>query len=110
MEEVAAACQIEVDQVEDVYPCAPLQEGIMALSNVEQGAYVAECVIPVPDAIRARVAWKALVAVTPVLRTRIVQTDQWGCVQVVVREQADVATRVSLDDYLTRIQQDRPEG
>lgn len=105
VEEVAAACQIDVDAIEDIYPCAPLQEGLMALSNVERGAYVAECVIPVPDAERAVAAWKALVATTPVLRTRITQLDQWGSVQVVVKEEAEIAAANNLDDYLTEARQ-----
>ncbi|KAK0637963.1 Nonribosomal peptide synthetase easA, partial [Lasiodiplodia hormozganensis] len=105
VEEVAAACQIDADAIEDIYPCAPLQEGLMALSNVERGAYVAECVIPVPDSERAVAAWKALVATTPVLRTRITQLDQWGSVQVVVKEQAEIVTGNNLDDYLREARQ-----
>ncbi|KAF9629001.1 AMP-dependent synthetase/ligase [Lasiodiplodia theobromae] len=105
VEEVAAACQIDADAIEDIYPCAPLQEGLMALSNVERGAYVAECVIPVPDAERAVAAWKSLVATTPVLRTRITQLDQWGSVQVVVKEQAEIVTGNNLDAYLREARQ-----
>ncbi|GME46856.1 AMP-dependent synthetase/ligase [Neofusicoccum parvum] len=101
VEEVAAACQIDKELIEDIYPCAPLQEGLMALSNVEQGAYVAECVVRVPDAERTEGAWKSLVAMTPVLRTRIVQTDQWGSLQVVVREDAKFQYGQNLNHYLT---------
>ncbi|EOD43361.1 putative nonribosomal peptide protein [Neofusicoccum parvum UCRNP2] len=101
VEEVAAACQIDKELIEDIYPCAPLQEGLMALSNVEQGAYVAECVVRVPDAEKTEVAWKSLVAMTPVLRTRIVQTDQWGSLQVAVREDAKFQYGQNLNHYLT---------
>ncbi|KAF2089766.1 hypothetical protein K490DRAFT_15654, partial [Saccharata proteae CBS 121410] len=40
VDSVAAACQIDPGLVEDVYPCTPLQEGLMALSNMEHGAYI----------------------------------------------------------------------
>ncbi|OJD32607.1 nonribosomal peptide protein [Diplodia corticola] len=105
IEEVAEACQIGANTVEDVYPCAPLQEGLMALSNVERGAYVAECIIPVPDAVGATAAWKALVAMTPVLRSRIIHTDEHGFVQVVIREEAEISTGENLDDYLREARQ-----
>ncbi|KAF2146957.1 uncharacterized protein K452DRAFT_73175 [Aplosporella prunicola CBS 121167] len=99
-QEVAAACEIDAQSVEDAYPCTALQEGLMALSNVETGAYVAECVVPVPDPERLKAAWTTLVATTPILRTRIVHTDRWGCVQVVVREEGELQTGDNLTEYL----------
>ncbi|KAI5862437.1 hypothetical protein GGS23DRAFT_610619 [Durotheca rogersii] len=106
--EVAAYCHIERELIEDVYPSTPLQEGLMALSNMERGAYIAEYIVPVPDAEAAKAAWVSLVTATPILRTRIVQTDKWGCLQVVVEKNADteVGSARSLDEYLVHARKD----
>ena len=90
--ELGAAAKIPVHKVEDVYPCTSMQEGLMALSNKEAGAYVAQLVYHLPsklDQARFTNAWRAVTKAEPVLRTRIVHTESFGFLQVVVDDQID---------------------
>lgn len=106
--EVAAYCQVEVGFVEDVYPCTPLQEGLLALTAKQAAAYVSRDIVKlskhVVDIERYRLAWEAVIARNPILRTRIVQTKLHGLVQVVIRREvvqaAEWARSTSLSNYL----------
>ncbi|KAK2671636.1 Polyketide synthase, phosphopantetheine-binding domain [Fusarium oxysporum f. sp. vasinfectum] len=87
---VADSARIEVGDVQDIYPCSALQEGLMALSTKEPGAYVAQLIYRLPadiDTIRFQKAWNIVVEAEPTLRTRIVHTEDAGFVQVVVAEE-----------------------
>ncbi|KAI1521101.1 PP-binding domain containing protein, partial [Pyrenophora tritici-repentis] len=44
-EEVAAGCNIDKDLVEDIYPCSPLQEGLMSLTSKRAGDYIMQSVL-----------------------------------------------------------------
>ncbi|EMT74042.1 HC-toxin synthetase [Fusarium odoratissimum] len=84
---VADSTRIEVGDVQDIYPCSALQEGLMALSTKEPGAYVAQLIYRLPadiDTIRFQKAWNIVVEAEPTLRTRIVHTEDSGFVQVVI--------------------------
>ena len=90
--ELAAEAKVSAHKIEDVYPCTSMQEGLMALSNKEAGAYVAQLVYHLPsrlDPARFRNAWGAVTKAEPVLRTRIVHTEKLGFLQVVVDDQID---------------------
>jgi amino acid adenylation domain-containing protein len=72
-------CQLAADQViEDIYPCTPLQAGLLALAGKEPGSYISHYVyrlsdsVDVPNFIKA---WDATVAVCGNLRTRIIIKD-----------------------------------
>lgn len=106
--EVAAHCQVEVGIVEDVYPCTPLQEGLLALTAKQAAAYISRDIIKLPknvvDIERYRRAWEAVIARNAILRTRIVQTKLNGLVQVVIKKEAakaaEWARSTSLSNYL----------
>lgn len=106
--EVAAYCQVEVGFVEDVYPCTPLQEGLLALTVKQAAAYVSRDIVKlskhVVDVERYRLAWEAVIARNATLRTRIFQTKLHGLVQVVIRREvvqaAEWARSTSLSNYL----------
>jgi len=88
-EEVASLCQVDVQAVEDIYPCTSIQEGLIALSNRQPGAYVTQNIYRLPPGIdvqRFCNAWKAAVESEVILRTRIVYTRSLGFLQVVVRQ------------------------
>ena len=77
--------------IEDAYPCTPLQEGLMALAITQPGSYMTTWVYklsPRTDIGRFRDAWQRTIAVCDGLRTRIVQADV-GLYQVVLKN--DVA-------------------
>lgn len=87
--EVAAIARIDVEAIQDIYPCTPTQEGLVALSIREPGAYVAQLVYRLPDDIdivRFKKACDLVVQAQPTLRTRIVHTEDNGFQQVVVAE------------------------
>ncbi|KAI7760061.1 hypothetical protein LZL87_012432 [Fusarium oxysporum] len=99
---VADSARIDVGDVQDIYPCSALQEGLMALSTKEPGAYVAQLIYRLPadiDTIRFRKAWNVVVEAELMLRTRIVHTEDAGFVQVVVAgEIPQWSTFASLSD------------
>ncbi|TEA22718.1 Nonribosomal peptide synthase 1 [Colletotrichum sidae] len=108
--ESAKLCGIEESTIEDIYPCTPLQEGLMALSAKVKEAYVAQRVVDLPDqetADRLRKAFDVAAADCPILRTRIVQVPGRGLSQVVVKEDIDWHIGDDLQGYLVR---DREEG
>ena len=100
--EVAQICQVDETSVEDVYPCTSIQEGLIALSGKQPGAYVAQNVYRLSsssvDIARFREAWEAIVAAETILRTRIVYTGSLGFLQVVVREKIDWLELKNLDE------------
>ncbi|KAI1200699.1 peptide synthetase [Nemania serpens] len=103
--ECAAFCDVDAEKVEDIYPCTPLQEGLMALSAKISEAYVAQRVVELEDEAAAQNLLKAFREASvdcPILRTRIVQVPEHGLMQVVVG--GDFAYEPtpgqSLNDYL----------
>ena len=66
-------------EIEDIYPCTPLQEGMMALSIAgTQAKYATQAVFRLPHAIdigRLKDAWDTVIQSSPVLRTRIIQSS-----------------------------------
>ena len=85
--EIASHCCITTDQISDVYPCAPLQEGLATLSTRLQGASMLRSVHKMPrsiDITRFKNSWQKVVDAQSLLRTRIVQTDSSRLFQVVL--------------------------
>lgn len=79
--EVERQCTISLEMIEDVYPCTPLQKGMMALSMLKPGVYIEQHVYTIPeswDATAFQTAWHTVAVSNPILRTRIVQTEECG--------------------------------
>ncbi|KAF7198574.1 Nonribosomal peptide synthase atnA [Pseudocercospora fuligena] len=76
----AAACGLNEDDIVDMYPCTPLQEGMMALSSdALDGGYVTRYVLEMAsatDLTRWRRAVEEVIGNTPILRTRIISLGQ----------------------------------
>ncbi|KAK8023589.1 Nonribosomal peptide synthetase 12 [Apiospora rasikravindrae] len=88
--EISKACGVPVDAIEDVYPCTPLQVGIMA--QPDQRTYSHTLVFtlsPSVDKDRFCEAVCHVVAKNSVLRTRIVNCDL-GLSQAVIAEHFQV--------------------
>lgn len=103
VDEVAAQCGVRRELVEDVYPCAPLQEGLMALSMKQQGAYMGQSVFVLPptlDIARFKRAWELVFRQNPILRTRLVSMETAGTLQVVLAEPLSWLHSTSLQQYL----------
>ncbi|KAF2706198.1 nonribosomal peptide synthetase 6 [Pleomassaria siparia CBS 279.74] len=107
--ETAALCGFESSQVEDVYPCTPLQEGLMALSAKFLDAYVAQRAVELPleAAQNLKKAFDKAANDAPILRTRIVNVPGRGLFQVVLKDGQLVRSGSSLAEYL---QTDREES
>ncbi|KAK2755921.1 NRPS [Arachnomyces sp. PD_36] len=82
-------CGLSSDQIiEDIYPCTPLQEGLMALSTTQPGSYTARNVYKLPknvDLARFKEAWHQTVRHCVNLRTRIIYDDGYSA-QVVIKD------------------------
>ncbi|KIX07787.1 uncharacterized protein Z518_02441 [Rhinocladiella mackenziei CBS 650.93] len=101
--EVANLCKLLPSTVEDVYPCTPLQEGLMALSAKISHAYIAQRVVDLPDLHTAhllKAAFEAVAPTCPILRTRIVQVPGRGLRQVVVSGKLLWSSSNCLEEYL----------
>lgn len=111
----AAECAVRVDDIEDIYPCTRLQEGLIALSTQDPGTYVAQPTYRLPSKIdipRFRKAWNRVIENEAVLRTRIIHNDEFGFVQVVVRAFPHWGTLETLDEVkeIHRMLPERPGG
>ena len=103
--ECASLCGVDPSLVEDVYPCTPLQEALMALSAKVSEAYVAQRVVELADeaaAAKLQDAFKVASVDCPILRTRIVQVPKHGLMQVLVKDDFDIRFQSgqSLQEYL----------
>ncbi|RAK75433.1 putative nonribosomal peptide synthase [Aspergillus fijiensis CBS 313.89] len=77
---------LQEDSIEDVYPCTPLQAGMMALSVKIPDALVGTFAFTLPpqtDLAKFKLAWEQVITANPILRTRIVQCES-EFLQVVV--------------------------
>lgn len=108
----ASLCGVSPNNVEDLFPCTPLQEGLLALSMKRQGSYIGRNVIkllPSVDVDRFREVWEEVVSRTPILRTRIVNLPGHGLVQAVIGGMTCWTGAKDLDNYLEK-EQEPPIG
>ncbi|KAJ5884891.1 hypothetical protein N7495_009401 [Penicillium taxi] len=100
----AESCGMEVDKVADIYACTPLQEGLMALTAQNSSMYIGQLAFMLAegiDILRLQAAWQNIVDVNPILRTRIVQSEADGFLQVVAKpSQINWRTHHSIKAYL----------
>ncbi|KAE8374735.1 hypothetical protein BDV26DRAFT_295725 [Aspergillus bertholletiae] len=76
-----------IDQIEDVYPCTHMQQGLIALTAQNPHAYIGSYTWQLAktlDVEKFKDAWKEAWLHNPILRTRVVQIPD-GIFQVVMR-------------------------
>ena len=96
---------IEQGDVLDIYPCTPMQEGLMALTTENPTAYVLQDVFELPSGIDVplfKAAWASVARGNEILRTRIVFVERLGLCQAVMDERIQWQQAKSLEDYLSR--------
>ncbi|KAJ5674924.1 AMP-dependent synthetase/ligase [Penicillium maclennaniae] len=102
--EAAQKCKVDPATIEDVYPCTPLQEGLMVLTSQDPTAYVVQEVFHLPESVdiaRFQAAWAAVIARSTILRTRIIVTAE-GTFQVLLQKPITWASGSDLPTYLGR--------
>lgn len=96
------AWHVKPSQIEDIFPCIALQEGLLAMTARTSGKYVGHQVAelkPEVDIVRLQEAWRKVSERASVLRTRIVDLPDQGLVQVVLEEALQWQTFSSLNEY-----------
>ncbi|KAK2746937.1 NRPS [Myotisia sp. PD_48] len=91
--EVCNLCRVDESSIANIYPCSSLQEGLIALSLKQPGAYVAQNVFklsPHVDIEKFKSAWELVVHDLEMLRTRIVHTATSNFLQVVLSKDSIV--------------------
>lgn len=85
----ADLCSLDAESIEDVFPCTSLQAGLLAETVRRPG----DMVLSETFALKAGIdpgkfhnAWKRIIQLYPILRTRIVDFGEKGLVQVVVNQ------------------------
>ncbi|KAJ2987577.1 hypothetical protein NUW58_g4428 [Xylaria curta] len=103
--EAALLCDTDASLIEDAYPCTSLQEGLISLTAKRQGDYVMQAIFQISPHVelsRFKSAWEHVVASTAILRTRIVDHEQLGLIQVVFREGVAWREGEELEEYLRK--------
>ncbi|KAI8275448.1 Nonribosomal peptide synthetase 12 [Colletotrichum sp. SAR 10_98] len=99
--QICEQCQLSPKDIQDVYPCTPLQSGMMVDSSLYIHVIVHK-IDPSVDTDRLCAAIDQVVASNEVLRTRIVDCDGAGLLQAVVRRGEPVlrSPETDLDRFL----------
>ena len=100
---IAKKCSVGINNLEDIYPCSPLQEGMMEVSQGGRDCYMTQLVYALSDTVdveRLAWTWKEMWLSTAVLRTRIVRVSMWGALQCIVQGACHMTEAMSLAAYL----------
>ncbi|KAL3478454.1 hypothetical protein BJX99DRAFT_269148 [Aspergillus californicus] len=100
-------CRVGKDEIEDIYPCTALQEGVVTASLMKPGMYCGHVEFDIPketDLVQLKEAWQSAADANPILRTRIVQSPI-GLVQVVLQGQLEWRERSSSSVYAAEHEQ-----
>ncbi|CAM1507635.1 Fc.00g072760.m01.CDS01 [Cosmosporella sp. VM-42] len=104
--EAAEHCGCDEASIEDIYPCAPMQEIHMAFYTRSKDNYIAQRIADIPESSsvsKLKSAWDTVFRECAVLRTRIVEFKQQGFLQVVVdREIQWQESNTSLREFLEK--------
>ncbi|KAJ4155068.1 hypothetical protein LMH87_000334 [Akanthomyces muscarius] len=115
---IASKLAIEQSRIQEVLPCSPLQEGLMASTLKHPGSYVARSTFrlrPEIDLEQFKAACELLASTMPILRTRILEIADYGLVQVVLDEgfqwiDIEEELLVGLGTPLSYFQLERPQA
>lgn len=103
IQKAASSCGVEVEAIEDLFPCTQLQAGLLALTIKTPGDYTGRNVwqlAPSTDVEQFKKAWEQVVNTVPILRTSIVYIPDQGFLQAVTRHQNWWSEAKSLSEYL----------
>lgn len=89
--------------ISDAYPCTPLQQGLFSLSMKRSGDYMLQATLKLNQNVEIQKfqhAWEQVVTMFPILRTRIIDHDDWGLVQLVTDEKISWVQTACLEEYI----------
>jgi amino acid adenylation domain-containing protein len=92
-EAVSKVCSVPQKVIDNIYPCTPMQCGLMVASLQRPGMYICDMSLSTRDRLNRSafdVAWSQLVNLEPILRTRIALTPEYGMFQVVLAPECAV--------------------
>lgn len=101
--EASEACGVGIEAIEDIYPCTPTQESLITFSLKATEPYVAQRIACIPSNVninQLKEAWSQIVAKNPILRSRVLQLQDPGLQQAVIRENIDWRHHTNLARYL----------
>lgn len=101
--QAAALCGLEPSMVQDAFSCTPLQADLLAATAQSSGDYIVRKVFQLretTDVDRLAKAWEEIVALTPILRTRIVDFGSQGLVQININEEISWKIESDLGRYI----------
>ena len=105
LQEVAEACSVSQEEIEDVYGCTPFQSSAMVESAARPAANMLRLILRVEDSInlnRFCDAFERVVAANGILRARIVDSSI-GIVQVITtRHFYLLRSSIGVEEYLQR--------
>jgi hypothetical protein len=87
--EAATLCCLDESDIEDVFPCTPLQAGLLAETirrSGDNGLTETRIFRVHVDIVRFHAAWCMVVRANPIMRTRIVDFAHQGLMQVLVSD------------------------
>ena len=104
--EFATQYGLDLSSIEDAYPCTPLQEGLLSLSLKNRGDYVMQSVLELSEDVDLedfQSAWDRTVSLVATLRTRVVQHNTLGLVQLVTKTGVEWRrSNEDLNEFLTK--------
>jgi amino acid adenylation domain-containing protein len=113
LDDFARQCQINVSQIEDIFPCTGVQKSLLSMTAKRANSYVARLLLKLRknvDVSRLMNAWEMVSrASAPILRSRIVDCPSEGLVQGIVDEPLHWDVTQPLQQYLQKYQT-RPMG
>ncbi|KAI9900502.1 hypothetical protein N3K66_004764 [Trichothecium roseum] len=105
--DLASQCGLGPEEIEDVYPCTPLQQSMLAATQQRPTAYLVRRVYSLANGVdleRFHGAWKAMIDRAPLMRTRILLGQRSGSLQILSKEAPAWLHHDSLDRYVAEDQ------
>ncbi|KAK2611924.1 hypothetical protein QQS21_002030 [Conoideocrella luteorostrata] len=102
-QEIANHYTLETTAIHDAYPCTPRQESLMSSKSKRPGDFIRQNVLELAHSVVVKdicTAFEQLSRATPILRTRLVEYESFGLLQVVLDEEIGWIEADSLDGYL----------
>ncbi|SPJ78217.1 uncharacterized protein FTOL_06606 [Fusarium torulosum] len=100
--QASTACLVQDEDIQDIYPCSPLQQGLLALTSKRHGDYILQQTVELEEDVdldQLRDVWDRAVYLSPILRTRVVQLTH-GLFQVVLNSNVEWCMAEGLESYL----------